>query len=146
MQSKYCPCIKPIDRVRKHLLPFDNCYYSDDTTTKPETGINLKLDLLPPTQKTKLSVATYCRDMLKELISLTFKVQDVEYLEDFGCFLGLKVKKIKDRMETSGITLEPGSESVGRRKRKVGGKNAKSTLAKAKKPRMMANNNKLTQS
>ena len=112
----------------------------------PEPGINLKLDLLPPTQKTKLSVATYCRDMLKELISLTFKVQDVEYLEDFGSFLGLKVKKIKDHMETSGITLEPGSESVGRRKRKVGGKNAKSTLAKAKKPRMMANNNKLTQS
>ena len=87
-------------------------YLCSATTAKPEQGINPKLDPLLRKQKTTLSAATYCREMLKELISLTYKVQAVEYLENFGCLLGLKVKEIKDRVETGGITLEPGSQSA----------------------------------
>ena len=62
-----------------------------------------------------------------------FKIQDEEHPEDFGCFLRLKVKELNERAETKWNHKEPGSESVGRQ-------NAKSTLAKANKKRMMTKN------
>ena len=64
--------------------------------------------------------------MLKELISLTFKVHDEGHPEDFGYFLRLKVKELNERVETKWNPKEPGSEPIGRQ-------NAKSTLAKANK-------------
>ena len=89
-----------------------------DSNIQNENSVHQSLNPFPKKVKLTTTTANSCREMLKELSSLTYLITDITLLHGLEDKLRQTISQVKDHIETSssGISREPETKTAGRYK------------------------------